>query len=69
VLDVLKFTLFLTGTMNGEVLLCGQQVDGSLLTGISGFVPQQDITFGTLTAKEHLWFMVYNILALCYTVS
>ncbi|GFG34519.1 hypothetical protein Cfor_11530 [Coptotermes formosanus] len=45
------------GTMTGEVLLCGQQVDGSLLTRISGFVPQKDITFETLTAKEHLWFM------------
>jgi ABC-type multidrug transport system ATPase subunit len=44
--------------MTGEVLLCGRPVDGSLLTRISGFVPQQDITVETLTAKEHLQFMV-----------
>jgi ABC-type multidrug transport system ATPase subunit len=55
---MLKFTFCLSGTMTGEVLLCGQQVGGSLLTTISGFVPQKDITFETLTAKEHLRFMV-----------
>jgi ABC-type multidrug transport system ATPase subunit len=44
--------------MTGEVLLCGHPVDGTLLTRISGFVPQKDITVETLTAKEHLQFMV-----------
>ncbi|PNF40449.1 hypothetical protein B7P43_G16081, partial [Cryptotermes secundus] len=47
------------GTISGEVLLCGRPVDGSLLTRISGFVPQQDITVESLTAKEHLQFMSY----------
>jgi ABC-type multidrug transport system ATPase subunit len=55
---MLIYTFCPTGTLTGEVLLCDQQVDGSLLTGISGFIPQKDITFETLTAKEHLWFMV-----------
>jgi len=57
-LYMLKCTFCPTGTLTGEVLLCDQQVDGSLLTRISGFIPQKDITFETLTAKEHLWFMV-----------
>jgi ABC-type multidrug transport system ATPase subunit len=48
----------LQGNVTGEVLLCGRPVDGPLLTRISGFVPQQDLTVETLTAKEHLQFMV-----------
>jgi len=55
---MLKYTFCSTGTLTGEVLLCDQHVDGSLLTRISGFIPQKDITFETLTAEEHVWFMV-----------
>ncbi|XP_069704164.1 protein scarlet-like isoform X2 [Periplaneta americana] len=45
------------GKVSGKILLCDRPVDGSLLTKISGFVPQKDIAIETLTTKEHLQFM------------
>nr|WOD55117.1 ABCG transpoter Brown [Hymenopus coronatus] len=47
----------LKGNIKGKVLLANRPVQRSLLTKISGFVPQKDIAFTSLTAKEHLLFM------------
>jgi len=49
--------LFL-GNFEGELLLNGQPISEEVMIKISGFVPQQDISFDQLTALEHLSLMV-----------
>uniref|UniRef100_A0A2S2Q7P3 Protein scarlet n=1 Tax=Sipha flava TaxID=143950 RepID=A0A2S2Q7P3_9HEMI len=45
------------GNFQGELLLNGHPVSEEVMIKISGFVPQQDISFDQLTASEHLRLM------------
>ncbi|XP_050436668.1 protein scarlet-like [Adelges cooleyi] len=45
------------GNFDGELLLNGQPVSEENMIKISGFVPQQDLSFEQLTTLEHLIFM------------
>lgn len=45
------------GPLTGKVLINGNEVDRKTMTNISCFVPQFDVTIGTLTPNEHLIFM------------
>ncbi|XP_049811851.1 protein scarlet-like [Schistocerca nitens] len=47
----------LKGQISGEVYLNGHLVTRSLMMKVSGFVPQNNIAFNTLTVNEHLLFM------------
>lgn len=43
---------------DGEILVNGRMVSPGLMAKISGFVPQHDLVFPTLTVTEHMEFMV-----------
>ncbi|XP_025203991.1 protein scarlet-like isoform X2 [Melanaphis sacchari] len=45
------------GNFDGELLLNGHPVSEEVMIKISGFVPQQDVTFDQLTTLEHLYLM------------
>lgn len=45
------------GPLSGKILINGNEVDRKTMTNISCFVPQFDVTIGTLTPTEHLIFM------------
>ncbi|XP_011311325.1 protein scarlet [Fopius arisanus] len=47
----------LKGEATGDVLLNGKPVDAHLMSRISGFVPQEDLSVETLTVQEHMEFM------------
>lgn len=46
------------GDIQGKIKLNGKTVSPSLITKISGFVPQNDLAFEMLTVGEHMEFMV-----------
>uniref|UniRef100_A0A0A9Y0I9 Protein scarlet n=2 Tax=Lygus hesperus TaxID=30085 RepID=A0A0A9Y0I9_LYGHE len=46
-----------TGILQGDIELNGRPIDKNLMIRMSGFVPQQDLSFKTLTVNEHLHFM------------
>lgn len=48
----------LSGHVEGQILLNGCNVDQELMSKISGFVPQKDLSIESLTVQEHLEFMV-----------
>lgn len=50
-------SLRVKGCAEGEILVNGKPVDSTLMSYISGFVPQQDLVIDTLTVKEHMEFM------------
>lgn len=45
------------GPLTGRVLINGNEVDRKTMTNVSCFVPQFEVTIGTLTPTEHLIFM------------
>lgn len=45
------------GPLTGKILINGKEVDRKTMTNISCFVPQFDVTIGSLTPTEHLIFM------------
>ena len=47
----------LRGQVTGDIYVNGQSIDRKLMTKISCFVPQFDITMDVLTPLEHLYFM------------
>ncbi|XP_050436888.1 protein scarlet-like [Adelges cooleyi] len=55
------------GNFDGELLLNGQPVPEENMIKISGFVPQQDLSFEQLTALEHLTFMAKLKMDKCTT--
>ncbi|KAL1141029.1 hypothetical protein AAG570_000955 [Ranatra chinensis] len=46
-----------SGEISGEIHMNGHPVDKELMKKMSGFVPQQDLAFESLTVREHLQFM------------
>lgn len=50
--------IHILGNFDGELLLNGRPVSEEVMIKISGFVPQQDVTFDQLTTFEHLYLMV-----------
>lgn len=46
------------GDVYGQILINGKQVTKQLMTRVSGFVPQQDLTILSLTVLEHMQLMV-----------
>lgn len=61
---------FILGDVYGQILINGKQVTKQLMTRVSGFVPQQDLSILSLTVLEHMQLMVstdfkqYNLLIL-----
>lgn len=53
----MSFSLIL-GDVYGQILINGNQVTKQLMTKVSGFVPQQDLTILSLTVLEHMQLMV-----------
>ena len=49
--------------VEGKVLVNGQDIDDT--SRISGYVQQDDLYLGVLTAREHLWFNVNIITQKC----
>ncbi|KAF0757204.1 protein scarlet-like, partial [Aphis craccivora] len=49
--------IHILGNFDGELLLNGRPVSEEVMIKISGFVPQQDVTFDQLTTFEHLYLM------------
>ncbi|XP_046672915.1 protein scarlet-like [Homalodisca vitripennis] len=47
----------LQGDMYGQILINGNPITKQLMTRISGFVPQQDLTLRSLTVLEHMQLM------------
>ncbi|XP_014279356.1 protein scarlet [Halyomorpha halys] len=47
----------LKGDVKGKILVNGQVISKEVMMRISGFLPQQDLTFDTLTVYEHLQLM------------
>lgn len=45
------------GPITGRILINGTEINRKVMTDISCFVPQFDITIDTLTPNEHLYFM------------
>ncbi|XP_047115879.1 protein scarlet-like [Schistocerca piceifrons] len=45
------------GETKGDILVNGRPVDQAIMSSISGFVPQQDLTIDSLTVSEHMEFM------------
>lgn len=46
------------GNFSGEIAINGRLVNRDEMTKLSGFVSQYDISIASLTAREHLYFMV-----------
>jgi len=47
----------LQGDVYGQILINGNQVTQQMMTRVSGFVPQQDLTLKSLTVLEHMQLM------------
>nr|AWC08637.1 brown [Nilaparvata lugens] len=45
------------GKVEGDVLVNGRNMSNDVMTKLSGFVPQQDLTLGCLTVLEHMQLM------------
>lgn len=46
------------GNISGDILLNNQKVTSTEMKGLSGYVPQYDISIPTMTPVEHLYFLV-----------
>lgn len=49
------------GTLSGEIRFNGEVMDRRMMTNVSGFVPQNDVTLDGLTVREHFYFMVWRL--------
>lgn len=52
--------------VTGDILLNGAEL-GNEITTLSGYVQQDDLFFGRLTAREHLWFHATLRMGKCFT--
>lgn len=61
-------SLRLRDELSADIRFNGEKINRERMTQISGFLPQSDVTLNGITVREHLFFMVSEMIStLCYS--